>query len=208
MVLGEHADFYVWLGGYLEWVPSIRYIGGWKRWFPNVDKDRLLYDNLVDMYTQASDQGSNIAIYYALPGETLDSFLKTVQGDEGIRELLRDYQGLNVISIYIEELSGPILAVDKHGNLLDTVVSVPQITYIDKRGEGAGNEVDEVVGEEGGEGARNKGGEVAEEEGGEGVGNEGHWVDWGDHGDTEWTEGGEAGVKIETNDGQDEVGLV
>lgn len=45
------------------------------------------------MYTKAGDQGTNIAIYYILYGQTLDNGIKLLEGDGGIRDLLRNYKG-------------------------------------------------------------------------------------------------------------------
>ncbi|KAL0322234.1 UNVERIFIED_CONTAM: hypothetical protein Scaly_2519800 [Sesamum calycinum] len=48
-------------------------------------------------------------------GQTLDNGIKLLEGDAGIRELLRDYKGLNVIHFYVVENSGLIIAVDALG---------------------------------------------------------------------------------------------
>ncbi|KAL0386829.1 UNVERIFIED_CONTAM: hypothetical protein Sradi_2564700 [Sesamum radiatum] len=81
------------------------------------------------MYTKAGGQGSNICIYYSLPGQTLENGIQLLEGDKGITELLRDYKGLNVISLYIEENSGPIIAVDALGNVIENNVAIPQLMY-------------------------------------------------------------------------------
>ncbi|KAL0289067.1 UNVERIFIED_CONTAM: hypothetical protein Sangu_2629600 [Sesamum angustifolium] len=71
--------------------------------------------------------------------------LKILEGDEGIIELLRDYKGYNVISIYIEEKSGPLLSIDASGNILNFDEHVPLLQYSvgdagDEEGIGAQNE--------------------------------------------------------------------
>lgn len=81
MVLGDYADFYVWLGSVIERVPIIRYVGGIKVWYLDVDKERLFYDDWVEMYTKVGGQGTNIAIYYSLPQYTLDNGIKLLEGD-------------------------------------------------------------------------------------------------------------------------------
>ncbi|KAG8367490.1 hypothetical protein BUALT_Bualt16G0077400 [Buddleja alternifolia] len=39
----DYADFYVWVGGSIEWIPTVRYFGGFQMVFPNVDKERFYY---------------------------------------------------------------------------------------------------------------------------------------------------------------------
>ncbi|KAL2230545.1 UNVERIFIED_CONTAM: hypothetical protein Sindi_1648900 [Sesamum indicum] len=55
MVLADYADFDIWLGGVIEWVPIIKHVGGCRVWFPNVDKERLYYGNLIEKYAKAGD---------------------------------------------------------------------------------------------------------------------------------------------------------
>ncbi|KAK4390054.1 hypothetical protein Sango_2068700 [Sesamum angolense] len=71
--------------------------------------------------------------------------LKILEADEGIIELLRDYKGYNVISVYIEEKSGPLLSIDASGNILSFDEYVPLLQYSvgdagDEEGIGAQNE--------------------------------------------------------------------
>ncbi|KAK4432793.1 hypothetical protein Salat_1041500 [Sesamum alatum] len=47
----------------------------------------------------------------------------------GIRELLRDYKGLDVIPLYVVENPGPIIAVDALGNIIEDNAPMPQLTY-------------------------------------------------------------------------------
>ncbi|KAK4428414.1 hypothetical protein Salat_1141000 [Sesamum alatum] len=154
MVLGDYADFFVWVDGVIEWIPTVRYVGGHKVKYPGVDKERLFYDNLITMYVEAGSKGSNVVIYDALPGETLDMSLKILEGDNGIRQLLKDYKGCRVISIYFEEKAGPLLSVDRDGNILNVVDPVPQLGYIPEWVVGAEgvdvNVTENVVGTEGG----------------------------------------------------------
>ncbi|KAK4419802.1 hypothetical protein Salat_2393100 [Sesamum alatum] len=96
MVLAYYVDFDVWVGGVIEWVPTIRYVGGIRVLLPNADKERLYYGHLLEMYAKARGKGLNTVIHYCLPGHTLDNGIKMLDGDEGIRELLRDYKGLSV----------------------------------------------------------------------------------------------------------------
>ncbi|KAK4414905.1 hypothetical protein Salat_2597500 [Sesamum alatum] len=71
----------------------------------------------------------------------------------GIRDLIRDYKGLNVISIYIEEKRGPILAMDEQGNILQNDEQLPQLeANFNQQGIGECEETeirDEGVGERG-----------------------------------------------------------
>ncbi|KAL2241752.1 UNVERIFIED_CONTAM: hypothetical protein Sindi_0293200 [Sesamum indicum] len=55
--------------------------------------------------------------------------IKILEGDEAIRELFRDYKGCNVISIYIEENTGPLLSIDASGNILNYEEHVPILQY-------------------------------------------------------------------------------
>ncbi|KAK4441842.1 hypothetical protein Salat_0519100 [Sesamum alatum] len=106
---------------------SIMYVGGIKVWYPAVDKERLCYNDLVEMYTKAGGKGCNIAIYYSPSGHTLDSGIKILEGDGGIRDLIRDYKALNIIAINIEEKAGRILVVDERGNILQDNEQLPQL---------------------------------------------------------------------------------
>ncbi|KAL0442234.1 UNVERIFIED_CONTAM: hypothetical protein Sradi_0162300 [Sesamum radiatum] len=103
-----------------------------------------------NMYTKAGGKGTNVCIYYSPPGQTLDNGIKLLEGDAGIRELLRDYKGLNVIHLYVVENSGPIIAVDALGNIIEDNVPMPQLTYKGDTGlmeaEGVNEGVDEEIG--------------------------------------------------------------
>ncbi|KAK4437136.1 hypothetical protein Salat_0047500 [Sesamum alatum] len=131
MVLADYADFDVWVGGVIVWVPTIRYIGGIRVLFPDVDKERLYYGDLLEMYAKAGGKGLNVVIHYCLPGHTLDNGLKMLNGDEGIRELLRDFKGLSVIPLYFEEKQGPLLVVDTQGNIISTDEQIPRLSFHD-----------------------------------------------------------------------------
>ncbi|KAK4411963.1 hypothetical protein Salat_2998900, partial [Sesamum alatum] len=131
MVLADYANFDVWVGGVIVWVPTIRYIGGIRVLFPDVDKERLYYGDLLEMYAKAGGKGLNVVIHYCLLGHTLDNGLKMLNGDEGIRELLRDFQGLSVIPIYFEEKQGPLLVVDTQGNIISTDEQIPRLSFHD-----------------------------------------------------------------------------
>ncbi|KAL0408082.1 UNVERIFIED_CONTAM: hypothetical protein Sradi_1742600 [Sesamum radiatum] len=129
MVLDDFADFDVWVGGVIEWVPRIRYVGGIRVWFPNVDRERLYYGDLLDMYVKAGGKGLNVVIYFCLPGHTLENGIRMLNGDEGIRELLLTFKGLSVIPIYFEEKQGPLLVVDSQGNVLSQDEQIPYLPY-------------------------------------------------------------------------------
>ncbi|KAL0309281.1 UNVERIFIED_CONTAM: hypothetical protein Sradi_5870400 [Sesamum radiatum] len=68
-------------------------------------------------------------------------FLNVLEGDNGIRELLRDYKDNNVISIYFQDKVSPLLSVDVDGNILHVNDSVPQLEYIPH---GEANSIDET----------------------------------------------------------------
>ncbi|KAK4431291.1 hypothetical protein Salat_0891200 [Sesamum alatum] len=102
------------------------------------------------MYTKAGGKGCNIAIYYSPPGHTLDSGIKILEGDGGIRDLIRDYKGLNVISIYIKEKPGPILAMDGQGNILKNDEQLPQLE-VDFNQQGIGECEETEIRDEGNE---------------------------------------------------------
>ncbi|KAL2231251.1 UNVERIFIED_CONTAM: hypothetical protein Sindi_1719500, partial [Sesamum indicum] len=55
--------------------------------------------------------------------------IKKIEGDERIRELLRNYKGYNVISIYIEEKADPLLSIDVIDNILNFEELVPLLQY-------------------------------------------------------------------------------
>ncbi|KAK4427275.1 hypothetical protein Salat_1496400 [Sesamum alatum] len=54
-----------------------------------------------------------------------------LNGDEGIRELLRDFKGLSVIPLYFEEKQGPLLVVDTQGNIISTDEQIPRLSFHD-----------------------------------------------------------------------------
>ncbi|KAK4433470.1 hypothetical protein Salat_1109300 [Sesamum alatum] len=97
------------------------------------------------MYTDDGGKDSNIVIYHSLPYETLDMSLKILEGDAGIRDLLTDYKGYSVISIYIEEKARTLLSIDEHDNVLTVDESIPQLEYNtngrDERGVDGGDEM-------------------------------------------------------------------
>ncbi|KAK4434773.1 hypothetical protein Salat_0640200 [Sesamum alatum] len=104
--------------------------------------------------------------------------LKILEGDAGIRNLLRDYKSCNAISIYIEEKSGPLLSVDEHGNILTVDESIPQLEY---NTDGGGE-----MGDEGGDEMGDEGGDADDEIG----------VDWGEYGDNVGVDWGEYGDNV------------
>ncbi|KAL0434500.1 UNVERIFIED_CONTAM: hypothetical protein Slati_2784300 [Sesamum latifolium] len=55
-----------------------------------------------------------------------------LNGDEGIRELLRDYKGLSVVPIYFEEKQGPLVVVDTQGNIISTEEQIPSLPFHDQ----------------------------------------------------------------------------
>ncbi|KAL0415683.1 UNVERIFIED_CONTAM: hypothetical protein Slati_3400200 [Sesamum latifolium] len=112
-------------------------------------------------------------------------FLKVLEGDNGITELLRDYKGCNVISLYFEEKAGPLLSVDVDGNILHNDDNVPQLEYIpqveadsiDETGaswEFVGEVEDMSGGVNMGEGEEDDGHGIEEEDVGEAVSNDGN----------------------------------
>ncbi|KAK4382950.1 hypothetical protein Sango_2824200 [Sesamum angolense] len=109
------------------------------------------------MYTKAGGKGTNVCIYYSPPGQTLDNGIKLLERDAGIRELLRDYKGLNVIHLYVVENSGPIIAVDALGNIIEDNVPMPQLTYKGDTGLMEAEGINEGVDEETGVGAEAEG---------------------------------------------------
>ncbi|KAK4435635.1 hypothetical protein Salat_0727000 [Sesamum alatum] len=119
MVLDDYADFDVWVGGVIEWVPKIRYVRGSRVWFPDVDKERIYYGDLIDMYVKAGGKGLNIVVYYCLPGMTLDNGIRLLNGDDGIRELIRAYKGLSPFNYF-----------NDHADFNNDVVSKPSNTQI------------------------------------------------------------------------------
>ncbi|KAK4412723.1 hypothetical protein Salat_2919500 [Sesamum alatum] len=161
------------------------------------------------MYAKAGGKGTNVVIYYALPNETLDMSLRILEGDEGIRELLRDYRDCNVISLYFEDKAGPLLSVDIDGNILHNVDPVPQLEYItemeadtiDETGADWGEFVGEVHG--GTEGVvhnNNEGVDETEEvveNDSEGLG----WIEGAVQNDSEGVAGTEGGRNSLSNDG-------
>ncbi|KAG8382394.1 hypothetical protein BUALT_Bualt05G0072800 [Buddleja alternifolia] len=109
--LPDYANFYVWVGGNIEWIPTVRYFGGFKMVFPKVDKERFYYGYLSKMYEKSGGKCTNLTVYYCLPGQPLDSGIRKLEGDNDILDLIRAYQGENVVPIYIEESGGPFLII-------------------------------------------------------------------------------------------------
>ncbi|KAG8376562.1 hypothetical protein BUALT_Bualt09G0076300 [Buddleja alternifolia] len=84
-------------GGSIEWLPTVKYFGGSKMLFPDVDKERFYYSDLVDMYNNG---------------------IRILHGDKGVIDLIRAYKGMNVVHIYVEDVSSPLLVVDTQGNII------------------------------------------------------------------------------------------
>ncbi|KAK4413094.1 hypothetical protein Salat_2956600 [Sesamum alatum] len=91
--------------------------------------ERLYYEDLFDIYTQAGGKGNNIVVYYCLPGQSLDNGIRVLNGDDGIIELLRACRGLDVIPLYFEEKQGPSLVIDTQGNIIPTDDQIPSLPY-------------------------------------------------------------------------------
>ncbi|KAK4414428.1 hypothetical protein Salat_2855800 [Sesamum alatum] len=131
MVLGVYADFDVRAGGVIEWIPSVRYVGGIRMLFPGVDLERLYYGHLLEMYAKTGGKGLNIQIYYCLPGLSLDNGIKMLHDDDGIRKLYRTFRGKSVVPIYFEEKQGPLLVLDTPGNILEPGETIPSLPSIE-----------------------------------------------------------------------------
>ncbi|KAG8368964.1 hypothetical protein BUALT_Bualt15G0101000 [Buddleja alternifolia] len=117
--LPDYADFYVWVGVNIEWIPTIRYFGGFKMVFPKVDKEMFYYGDLSKMYEKSGGECTNLTVYYCLPGQPLDSGIRKLEGDNDILDLIRAYKGENVVPIYIEESGGPLLIIGPDGNVIE-----------------------------------------------------------------------------------------
>ncbi|KAG8369483.1 hypothetical protein BUALT_Bualt14G0018400 [Buddleja alternifolia] len=117
--LPNYADFYVWVEGNIEWIPTVRYFGGFKMVFPKVDKERFYYGDLSKMYEKSGGKYTNLTVYYCLPGQPLDSGIRKLEGDNDILDLIRAYKGENVVPIYIEESGGPLLIIGPDGNVIE-----------------------------------------------------------------------------------------
>ncbi|KAG8373315.1 hypothetical protein BUALT_Bualt11G0011200 [Buddleja alternifolia] len=117
--LPDYADFYVWVEGNIEWIPTVRYFGGFKMVFPKVDKERFYYGDLSKMYEKSRGKCTNLTVYYCLPRQPLDSGIRKLEGDNDILDLIRAYKGENVVPIYIEESGGPLLIIGPDGNVIE-----------------------------------------------------------------------------------------
>ncbi|KAG8375051.1 hypothetical protein BUALT_Bualt10G0059600 [Buddleja alternifolia] len=93
MVLADYADFYLWVEGVIEWLPTVRYYGGWKMLFPGIDKDRFYYSDLMSMYAKAGGKASSVLMYFYLPGQPLD----------------------------IVDHASPLMAIDPKGKIIENV---------------------------------------------------------------------------------------
>ncbi|KAG8391485.1 hypothetical protein BUALT_Bualt01G0192600 [Buddleja alternifolia] len=137
MVLPDYVDFYVWVGGRIEWFPTVKYFGGSKMVFPNVDKEFFYLSDLMNMYVKSGGKCTFVAIYYCLPGHSLDNGIRLLDGDKGVIELIRAYNGKNIIPIYFEEIAAPLLIVDTQGAVINNDESLlalppPEITNINQ----------------------------------------------------------------------------
>ncbi|KAG8375936.1 hypothetical protein BUALT_Bualt09G0010800 [Buddleja alternifolia] len=61
------VSFDVWLGGVIEWLPTVRYFGGRRVKVPNVDLDKFFKSDMWDMYEKAGGKSAIINMYYRLP---------------------------------------------------------------------------------------------------------------------------------------------
>ncbi|KAK4438723.1 hypothetical protein Salat_0206900 [Sesamum alatum] len=142
----DYVTFDVWLGGVVQWVPTIRYVDGWRMMFPDVDIERIFYHVILDMYKEGGGKALNVIVYWSLPGMSSDNGIRILRGDEGIVELSKAYKNLPVISIYIEEKEGPLLVLDTQGNVITSQKKVPSLPF----------DFEHVSGMEGGENNANE----------------------------------------------------
>ncbi|KAG8378805.1 hypothetical protein BUALT_Bualt07G0023100 [Buddleja alternifolia] len=75
--------------------------------------------DLMNMYVKSGGKCTCVAIYYCLPGHSLDNGIRLLYGDKGVIELIRAYNGKNVIPIYFEEIAAPLLVVDTQGAIIN-----------------------------------------------------------------------------------------
>ncbi|KAG8387639.1 hypothetical protein BUALT_Bualt02G0042300 [Buddleja alternifolia] len=127
MACTEVVDFFLWVGCVIEWLPKVRYFGGRRMVFQDIDKDRFFYNDLMDMYAKAGGTAYCVTMYYSTPGQTLDTGIRTLSGDRGVIDLIREYQGLNVIPIYIVDKADRILSMDSQGNVVPNVEHTPSL---------------------------------------------------------------------------------
>ncbi|KAG8387957.1 hypothetical protein BUALT_Bualt02G0075200 [Buddleja alternifolia] len=123
------VSFDVWLGGVIEWLPTVRYFGGRRVKVPNVDLDKFFKSDIWDMYEKAGGKSAIIDMYYRLPGFSMDKGLRQLEGDSDCLEIYRQYKGKSVVPIYIEDVGGPLAALDAENNPINLEQPIPAICY-------------------------------------------------------------------------------
>lgn len=114
----NYTTFDLWTCCVIEWIPKIRYVGGWRTILSDINIDEFFYDDIIAMYKRAGGKSSIIEVYYSLPGKSLDDEIHKLEWDNNIIELQNVYKGLPVISLYIEDKPSPYLNIDLENNEL------------------------------------------------------------------------------------------
>ncbi|KAG8382258.1 hypothetical protein BUALT_Bualt05G0058100 [Buddleja alternifolia] len=66
-------------------------------------------------------------MYFCLPGQLLDSGIRSLSGDGDVIQLIRAYKGINVVPIYIVDYGTPLMAIDPKGKIIENVEPIPTL---------------------------------------------------------------------------------
>ncbi|PIN19662.1 hypothetical protein CDL12_07654 [Handroanthus impetiginosus] len=118
----EDACIHMWVGGHLDCINGVKYVGRVKYYYENIDLDRFWFENLYSLYGMSGGTCTNVNFYYTPPGHPLDLYslrLINRMADFAILEMIQSYKDVQIpISIYVEELDDPLLVLDPKGNIL------------------------------------------------------------------------------------------
>ncbi|PIN16603.1 hypothetical protein CDL12_10742 [Handroanthus impetiginosus] len=110
------------VGGRLDHTDGVKYVGGVKYYYENIDLDRFWFEDLYSLYGMSGGTCTNVNFYYTPPGHPLDLYslrLINCMTHFAILEMIQGYKGVQIpISIYVEELDDPLLVLDPKGNIL------------------------------------------------------------------------------------------
>ncbi|KAG8376039.1 hypothetical protein BUALT_Bualt09G0022200 [Buddleja alternifolia] len=81
------------------------------------------------MYEKIGGKSAIIDMYYRLPGLSMDKGLRKFEGDSDCLEIYRQYKGKSVVPIYIEDVRGPLAALDAENNPINLEQPISAICY-------------------------------------------------------------------------------
>ncbi|KAG8372772.1 hypothetical protein BUALT_Bualt12G0101600 [Buddleja alternifolia] len=115
--MSEYHNVEMWIGGkFVEGANlKLKYEGGHKHKFVNVDLDRFNLDDISEMYGKCGGKKPIVNFYFKRPGVSLEMGLRTINKlipDLSIQDLINCYEGLeDPVVLYAEEIDDAIESI-------------------------------------------------------------------------------------------------